>query len=429
MMTRSVRILVCIVLFFVSIGPSSAAGPGPTNGAPHKSYLPLLRDELQPVIPETTEALTDTTTQYLSAVSPDGVVYAFSAVTPELAELDPGDVMVGGVSAAAPYGFLRRVTSVASVGSGLQVSTEPATLGDAIEQGDAYFSQELSPEDLRDVVWPEGVTLATPMGSKNFHFNIVNVVLYDHDGDHETTDDQIRANGALDLLLGFDFSFRIKGGQLKTLDFIGRVNETADLQVGAHVQIGALYEEFSLTPPVTLSAITFPIGPIPVVITPVLSIFIGMDGNAHVGVTASVTQQAGLSGGLRYANGSWSPVAERTNDFLFDPPHAYASLNLRAFGGARLAVLLYGVTGPYMTIDLYLALRVDPFAGNWIDLYGGLKWFVGVRVEIFGRTLLDSNRTLANFERHLFRDSLRPPPTFTPTPTATPTATPPPPRR
>ncbi len=214
----------------------------------------------------------------------------------------------------------------------------------------------------------------------------------------------------LDLLLSLDFSFRLQNWRLKTLQFSGRVDETADLRVGADIAVDSLHKEYPITPPVTLSAVTFFVGPVPVVITPVLRVFVGLDGSAHVGVTASVTQQATLMAGLRYADGNWSPISEFGNSFTYEPPHAYATLNLRAFGGARLAVLLYGVTGPYTTVNLYLALRVDLGAGAWLDLYGGLEVLVGVRLEVFSVRIGDFNRAVIDFEKHLLRNLLGPPP-------------------
>jgi hypothetical protein len=90
-----------------------------------------LSNELEPIVPETTEVLTDATTHYLASVSPDGVVFTFASMTPELAALDPGDVMVGGVSPATPYGFLRRVVSVSTAAGEVFVETADAVIEDA----------------------------------------------------------------------------------------------------------------------------------------------------------------------------------------------------------------------------------------------------------------------------------------------------------
>jgi hypothetical protein len=112
-------------------------------------FLPIVRSDLQPIIPETTQVLTEATTQYLSSVSNDGVTFTFSQSTPELAALDIGDVMVGDVSTAAPYGFLRKVASVTGIGGLVVVTTTDATLEDAIQQGSIQLSKQLTRRTFR----------------------------------------------------------------------------------------------------------------------------------------------------------------------------------------------------------------------------------------------------------------------------------------
>jgi hypothetical protein len=94
------------------------------TGTAQSLFLPLvMRDSpLPPIIPPTTKPLSADTTQYLSSISADGATFpacrqagTFSQMTPELSALAPSDVIVGDVSAVAPNGFLRKVTSVTSV--------------------------------------------------------------------------------------------------------------------------------------------------------------------------------------------------------------------------------------------------------------------------------------------------------------------------
>jgi hypothetical protein len=99
------------------------------------SYLPLLQKDLPPVIPATTEVLSAQTTDNLISVSEDGTTFTFAQPTAELSALDVGDVMVGDVSEAVPHGFLRKVTQVTNNSGQVIVTTEPATLEEAIEQG------------------------------------------------------------------------------------------------------------------------------------------------------------------------------------------------------------------------------------------------------------------------------------------------------
>jgi hypothetical protein len=56
--------------------------------------------------PNTIE-LSDEENGQISSISPDGALITFSTITPELRQIEVGDVIIGGVSNAAPYGFLR----------------------------------------------------------------------------------------------------------------------------------------------------------------------------------------------------------------------------------------------------------------------------------------------------------------------------------
>ena len=99
-------------------------------------------------IPATTKVLSSASTIYLT-IAPDQSVFTFSQMTSELERLAPGDVIVSGISRAAPYGFLRRVVSVSVVGGRVVVATSPARLKDAIPEGRIQTFRALSPADLR----------------------------------------------------------------------------------------------------------------------------------------------------------------------------------------------------------------------------------------------------------------------------------------
>jgi hypothetical protein len=149
--------------------------------SPNATFLPLAvssATSVTPVVPETTQVLPPETTQYLSSISGDGAVYTFTQSTPELGALAPGDIMVGDVAANAPYGFLRRVTTVSPQGDQVIVETEPATLEEAIESATLHVSQALTPEHVSGGTHAAGVTLSPAAGGLGeFYFEIDNVVL------------------------------------------------------------------------------------------------------------------------------------------------------------------------------------------------------------------------------------------------------------
>jgi len=387
------------------------------SGTPNDIYLPLVMlDAGMPtaVIPETTEILTDPTTQYLSSISEDGTVFTFSQTTPELDDVSPGDVIVGDITTNAPYGFLRKVTTVSSVGSQVIVETEDATLEDAIQDGGIRLSQTLTPDDIQETMQVTGVTLATasqPQGIGTFYFTLDNVVLYDDDGDPGTTNDQITANGSITLEPSFDFGMVIRWFHLEELNFTITATETAEIQIEADLEYPLIQQEKEIARHY-FTPITVLVGPFPIVIVPVLTINVGVDGSVHVGIATGVTQQATLTAGLQYDDSVWSTVKDFENEFQFIPPVLSAGLDLKGYAGVQLSLMLYGVVGPHAEINAYLKLEADIFATPWWQLYGGLEVQGGIKIEIYSRSIAGYEATLIDYRIMLAQAE-----TATPTPT------------
>lgn len=363
--------------------------------SPNTVYLPLVTSSassMPVVIPETTKVLPETTTQLLSEISGDGTVFTFTQSTPHLHALETGDVIVGGATANAPNGFLRKVTAVSSSWWPVVVETEDATLEETIESGSAQISHALAPDQVQASTQLIGVRLATAADLQDdFYLNLEDVVLYDHDGDLDTEHDQILANGSIRLKPDFDFSLRVQHFELQELSFIASVEETAELEIEAKAALSVIDEKVEIARYI-LSPVTVMVGPVPVVLVPVLTVNVGINGSVYVGLRSEVTQQATLRAGLRYAGEVWTPVMDFSNQFNYsNPPTLQPTVGVEAKGyaGAQIALQLYGLAGPYAEVDAYLKLDVDAAASPWWTLYGGLEVPVGVRMEILGRELAD----------------------------------------
>ena len=368
------------------------------------------------VIPDTTEVLTETTTQYLSEISSDGAVFTFTQSTPALGALAPGDVMVGEATANAPYGFLRKVTSVSSVGGQVVVETEAATLEDAIESGAVHVSQSLTPDQVRNSAMLQGVSLARAQSLGEFYFKLKDVVLYDDDGNLQTTDDQITANGSIRLEPRFDFSLVVRHWELEELSFTTSVDEEAEIEIKTEIEGTLIKREIEIAR-YYFQPITVMVGWVPVVIVPVLTVNVGVDGSVHVGVSTGVTQEATFVAGLRYADNSWSPVAGFSNEFHYNPPALSAGLDLKGYAGVQLSLLLYGVTGPYAEVNAYLKLHADTSETPWWRLYGGLEIPVGVKVEVLSRVIASYEATVIDYKLLLAQAQPNTPPNLPASPT------------
>ena len=410
-MNRSLYALFSLFIGLLFVGllvettQSSNAGYVAELSATSNVYLPMVSNDLPPIIPETTEVLTEESTQHLVAVSSDGATFTFNQMTAELSEVAPGDVIVGDVSAVAPAGFLRKVTAVSAINGQIIVSTAPATLEDAIQQGSFSIHHQLSPDDIQTASVLPGVSLARPTVvalDDKFFIEMKDVVIYDEDGNSETKSDQIVANGSLSLSPTFDLDFAIEDWELQYLYFSHQTVETAALELSSGVEIPLFSEEKEIAQ-FPLGSVTVPIGAfpfvIPVVIVFDLSVVVGVDGSLYADVTTEVTQQMTVTAGLQYDSAdSWQSFSSLDNTFSYSPPVLSAGLDVKAYAGAQLSAKLYGGAGPHADVNPYLQLSADVFSTPWWELYGGLNVQAGVELEILSHVVAGYEATIIDYK-------------------------------
>jgi formylglycine-generating enzyme required for sulfatase activity len=336
---------------------------------------------LPPVIPDTTQPISSDTNQYLE-ISPDGSVYTYSQSTPELVSLAVGDVMVSSADITAADGYLRKVTGIAKSAGPVVVTTEPATLEEAVQDGSGYERQALDPANVVSMTALPGVKML-PSSSKaplTFYFEVNDVVLYDDDGNLSTTDDQIKANGSLEFDMEYEFYMNIENGQLRSLVLANNNTVTSTLEIVVEVELASIEEEAILATQ-TFSPVVIWVGPVPVVFVPQMDVVVGVDGSIKIGISTSVSAELGMRAGISYsADTGWKPIGEITNLFTFTPPHATLEATIKGYFGARFNLYLYGLAGPYVKVTPFLELKVEPLEDPWWTLYGGIDVPAGFRV-------------------------------------------------
>jgi formylglycine-generating enzyme required for sulfatase activity len=82
---------------------------------------------------------------------------------------------------------------------------------------------------------------------------------------------------------------------------------------------------------------------------------------------------------------------------------------MRGYVGARLALQLYGVAGPYASVQSFLELEADFCATPWWTLYGGLEVPVGVRFEVLSHVLADYEAMIIGYRTNLAEATTAPP--------------------
>ena len=402
--------LFVLLTIFALIASSSSPASG-SRSADSSVFLPLVQRDYAPtVIPETTVTLTEETTSQISSISEDGSTFTFSAMTPELEQVDVGDVIISGISEAAPYGFLRKVTSSQAQGGGLVLTTEQATVEEAFEQVSVDLQQTLTPANLQSFTAIPGVTFVqSPDGANagDFEFQLNNAVLFDEDNNLSTTDDQVVANGSLVFSPNFIFRLKVVGFSVEEIYFSQTMSVQSGLTVSSKISLTIPIHEVPLTLPYYLPPI--PIPGLPLVVTPVLQIMTGINGSVYAGVSSSVTQTTSFTAGLQYSNNTWQPISNYSNEFTFNQPHFTSGVSFKAYVGPKLSFLLNGVVGPYVKVNLALKLDIAPLSNPWLTLKGGLEIPVGVSVQIISHVLLDYQAVVIDYWRLLYSLGSSPP--------------------
>jgi hypothetical protein len=294
-------------------------------------------------------------------------------------------IIVGGVSPVTPYGFLKKVVSATEENGKIKVTTQNATFEDVFVNGEVDYSKTLTISDLKQGYIPgKGIKLKkSPKNTNSLYFEISDVIIYDEDGDNETEDDQIKANGCFDLEPTFHLSFKVKNGQLEQFRFTLGTIETDELEISAGAELFSLEKEYTLArfpfAPITIFA-----GWVPIVVYPVLEIDVGAKVSLNVSITTAVTQSSTKEYGIEYVSGIWNPIANVEKSFTWQPPVPSASLDVQGYIGPQFNLLLYGLAGPYADASAYLKLEADIFSSPWWELYGGAEIGVGVGAVVVG---------------------------------------------
>jgi len=403
---RVVLFLFLTVVVSQFLFPSSGALVT-AQGSGHTLFLPLVNGGLNGVvIPETTEVLGSATLAQLNHVSADGTQFVFSQNTPELADVQVGDIIVGEPTQEAPDGFLRRVTQKSMSAGQVALGTEQAMLEEAITDGGVSVSISLSPDDIQSSVLAEGVRLEPELRGADgltFTYNLDKVV-FDKDGDENTTDDQLRAEGGLGLTQDIYFDFDIRNHSLKGLDFILTSNTTSELSFEASGEVGVHLLTWTIAHH-TFGVITVMVPtPIPGVLMPVsftpeLSVELGVDGSLHTDVTFGVQYTTHMETGLRYKNGNWKRVGNASDSLQPLPVTATKEINFRGQVGPEIILKFYGVVGPFASTAIFGLLELpDMSLGHW-RLYGGLDVAVGVKIEVLTIVFADVEFTVVEIKK------------------------------
>jgi hypothetical protein len=373
------RYIVTAVMEGVEFAPASLVAV-----LPGASAVDFQVEMLPPIIPDTTEVLSDLSLQSIHSISTDGSVITFTHATTQVQQLAPGDILISEEIGSTSTGLLRKVTGVASQGSDLIVTTEAAALEEAVEDGTAYGTGQLAPTDVISMTMVSGVEMLPPAAPEAgiFPLKVTNLVVYDLDGNYNTINDQIRANGLIDIQIGFDFYLQIQDFKLQAFRLANIETLTDSIEVFTGADLIGFQGQVPIAT-IKFAKIKFMVGALPLYINPTVEILLGVEGNVSFEISAGITHEFSLTIGISYtARSGWKPIAETTNTLEVITPHPTLSADLTAYVGVKFNFYLYGIAGLYGQLTPFLEFLIKPpIEDPWWMLSAGLEVRIGFCVS------------------------------------------------
>ncbi len=304
-------------------------------------------------------------------------------------DIEVNNVVVSEPSAAAPSGYLRKVTAKKQEGTEIILETEPAALTDVVLQGVLNSSQAMEIDPTQSIALVSGVSLVSPtgnleplarrgcnkLGTGGININFDNTVIYQNPSPAV----DVILNGCLrlepEIFINHDIRFL---ADVHSLSVMLRVTEEAEIELDTALDVTIPDKEKEVYK-VGGKPIKFTIGPIPVVITPKFTVKVGIkSGSVSVEAKYSVAQDFIAEVGVQYRKGQgFSPINNTTNPNFHasnpDPKNfkslsAKAKVHVTAIPELKLYEAVSGELSIKAYADLDFQMPRDPV---WIISAGG----------------------------------------------------------
>ena len=393
----------------------------------HRGHHAKVVADYATLVPQTTRPVSTSATSSISG-SPTGrrrLVLQSSAAS----GVKVGDILASGSTRAAPEGYLVKVVSVERSGNGQVVlEVAPATLMEALPQGELDVSEHLGPApllaSLRD-------TLRSHLSRAHYSKSFSNKYFTCTTSASFSITPSFSVNPSVTLKVKWGFF------SIQSASFSATLTETASIDASGDAGATCTTKSqdgLTLLSDVPLGKIPFDVAGIPGVIDASLSLY--LTGSATVGakLDASVGQTAKASAGVDYVNGQFKPFASFSNSFSqsFD---ATGNASADAYLVPTVSLLVDGLAGPTVDVGAGLQLSADTTKNPWWEVDGCLEAGAGFKIQVLGyKKSWSKSDIVSTCKPLLTANGGFPVPTSTgatpttstsaPTPTPTPTPTP-----
>ena len=342
------------------------------------------------VISSRLQLLSPKTLKLISSVDENQLT--FTGDGPSLPLLSPGDIVSAGISLTTPTGLLRRVLTVTHGDGTLTVTTDSAAIDDAITQGSISIGAASTAPHVRAVIPATArTTRITPsqparinrlgltvgecdVGGSPVGFGLTLSCSHSYNPGTGVT---IDATGSQGWALGLDLDIR-SGFHLPThvsvsfsQNVAAKVTATSSVGDGVDESVNLLSKEFE---PIVVF-----IGEVPLVLVPVVTADLTINGQVTASLTGQGEMRASASLGYDSSNGATASVTRTGNGSVSHQSENVAQLKVGL--KASVAIDVYGIkrTNIHMGAEPFVQLKADQCAGH-VDV--GAKFFAGISVGI-----------------------------------------------
>ncbi len=337
----------------------------------------------QPVVRPETRVLDQATRNALEDFQSDGTL-----VFPGAAPFKTGDVLVSEPTARAPEGLLRKVTGVEASGGKTLVRTEQARIGDALQKGSLRVEQELSLSDLKSATFhTQGVSLlSNPPGQDDGEIKLaIQVKLGEGNLEPLAITGELKFKPVIKVDLDLNCGFMCVYDN--DLDFLGQIGikQTSLIKIAGKAGFN-LKNKVSLAT-FRFKALTFFIGPVPVVIVPQVVIELRTDGSVTTRIDYQVSGNLTAVAGAKY-DGSWKNISELDYSFKAGPAEVSFPLagvaEIKAVAALRGELLFYGVVGPTLEFAPFVHIDLKFPRDPILKINAGIQGNVGIKIDVLG---------------------------------------------
>jgi uncharacterized protein (TIGR02145 family) len=356
-------------------------------------------DNGKTIIPNLTKVLSDDEFN-TSLINIDSTDYTLTFKnSSSTSNINKGDI----ISSSVGEGLLRKVISVTKEQGQIILKTEQASLSEAIRKADINF--ELNSGTMSGLFQEpkikyihDGIKLNNNAKGnssiKDLLNNITINLTIDGDENLQTLNDQISVRGTLSIDQGCTGDINIDNFTLQKLSLAYTFAEQLNLSAIYTANLINLKKEIPFLKVTSKVPSLITVGPLFILVTPVLTLYAGVDFTANSKITTSVNQNFNFTTGITYESKKWIPYANVDKSFTFIPPTLTLGASAKVYVRPELSLLIDGCVAPTISSPIYTQLSASATDNPWWNLKAGIQGIIGIQMKIFSLIVMDISTSL-----------------------------------